>query len=45
MKALNIEDKDVKVSLETYIGQGFQYETITNVAPINNQVTSVSLEH
>ena len=45
VKALNYGDKDIMVSFKTYIGQGFQYETITNVAPINNQVTKVSLEH
>jgi hypothetical protein len=46
VKALNFEDEDVRVSLSSKkIGEGCPYKTITNVAPINNLVTTVSLEH
>jgi hypothetical protein len=39
------EIEDVSVYLNSDIGVGCLYETITNVAPLNNLVTAVNLEH
>ena len=43
VKDLNFDEKDVVVLLESTIGEGFQYETITNVAPINKLEATVNL--
>jgi hypothetical protein len=43
VKELNFDKEDVKVLLYTYIGQGSQYKTITNLAPINNLEAAVNL--
>ena len=47
MKDFNLEDEDedenVRVYLNSIIGEGFQYQTITNVAPINNLEAAVNL--
>jgi hypothetical protein len=45
VKDLNFEDEDIKVYLNSDRGEGCLYETITNVAPLNNLVTAVNLEH
>ena len=47
VKDFNLEDEDedenVRVYLNSIIGEEFQYQTITNVAPINNLEAAVNL--
>jgi hypothetical protein len=45
VKDMNLDDEDLKVYLYSDRGVGCLYETITNVAPLNNLETAVTLEH
>jgi len=43
VKEFNFEEKDVRVRISSWLEQGFHFQTITNLAPINNPEAAVNL--